>query len=138
MLKQFLNKIFDIRRIIKRKNAQLRQEREKLLAAEASNRILASYIHCLAKDTGEVRIKKSKISEVFGRYRADVSVNDEEYIIKIKELTRSEKKVFAEPKVAQRRSGRANGANAKAACGDRGNKNEVNFGAGGGEGIAKK
>jgi hypothetical protein len=137
MLKKFFIRIFDIRRIIKRKNSQLREEREKLMAAEASNRILSSYLLCFVKETGEVRVKKSKIAEVLGRYRTDVSANDEEYIIKVKELTGSEQKMFKEPKVAWRRPGRGNGANAKAVNGGRGNKGKVNSHTEGGEGVAK-
>ena len=86
MLKNFFIRILDIRRIIKRKNAQIRAEREKLAAAEVQNRIYASYILCLAAECGEARIKKSAIAEIVGKYRAEVSATADEYIINVRKI----------------------------------------------------
>ena len=138
MLRQLYNGILDIRRIIKRKNGQIREEREKLLAAEAANRILSTYLLCFVKEAGELRVSKDKIAEEFGKYRVDISASDEDYVIKVRELTESEKKMFKEPKIAWRSQSRGNGANAKAERGDHKNKDKVNSRAGGGEGFEKK
>ncbi len=72
--------------ILKRKNAQLCAEREKLMAAEAANRIYASYIVWLAAKVGEAAIPKSEISALLGRYRAEISCTDSDYIISVKEI----------------------------------------------------
>ena len=136
MLKKFFIRIFDIRRIIKRKNAQLREEREKLLAAEAVNRILSTYLLCFIKETGEIRVSKNKISDEFGKYRVEVSASDEEYVMSVRELTDAEKRMF-KTEIAWRRPSRANGANAKASHGGKGNKSKVNSRTEDGEGIAK-
>lgn len=130
-------KILDIRRVIKRKNEQLRGEREKLLAAEAANRILSNYLLCFVKKAGEVRVTKAEMTEIFGNYRADVSANDDEYVIKVRGLTSSEKKMFKEPEIAWRRRGKGNGACAKDKPGDHGDKGQVNSRTEGGEGFEK-
>lgn len=96
MLKKFFIRILDIRRIIKRKNAQIRAERERALAAEVQNHIYASYILYLAASTGEARIKKSEIAKTVGKYRAEVSTTEHEYVIRVRELTAAEKKIYAE------------------------------------------
>lgn len=127
----------DIRRIIKRKNGQIREEREKLLAAEAANRILSTYLLCFVKETGEVRVSKDKIAEEFGKYRVDISTTDEDYVIKVRELTESEKKMFKEPEIAWRRRGKGNGACAKDKPCDHGDKGQVNSRTEGGEGFEK-
>ena len=62
-----LKKINIIREILKRKNAQIRAERERALAAEVQNHIYASYILYLAASTGEARIKKSEIAKTVGK-----------------------------------------------------------------------
>ena len=136
MLRQFYNRIFDIRRIIKRKNKQIREEREKLLAAEAVNRILSTYLLCFIKEAGEIHVAKNKISDEFGKYRVEVSASDEEYIMSVRALTDAEKKMF-KTDIAWRRPSRANGANAKASRTGKENKVEVNSRTEDGEGIAK-
>jgi hypothetical protein len=91
-----LKKINIIREILKRKNAQIRAEREKLMAAEVQNQIYASYILCLANESGEARISKSRIADTVGKYKAEVSATEDEYIIRVRELTAAEKKTYAE------------------------------------------
>ena len=102
MLKKIFDRILDIRRIIKRKNAQIRAEREKLAAAEVQNRIYASYILCLAANVGEARIKKSAIAEIVGKYRAEVSATADEYIINVREIGAEHGKIYSEKPVSSK------------------------------------
>ena len=117
-MKKFLKKILDIRRIIKRKNAQLRAEREKLMAAETANKIYASYILCLAAGEGEVRISKAEIAETVGKYRAEISSTEDEYVIRVKETGSAEQKTFAKGTASDRREGADNGAAPSSAGGE--------------------
>lgn len=96
MFKEFFNKIFDIIRIIKKKNAQIRAEREKLMAAEVQNNIYASYILALAAGAGEVRISRAEIAETVGKYRADVSSTEDEYIIRVQPINSASAQVYAD------------------------------------------
>ena len=111
MLKKFFSRIFDIKRIIKRKNAQIRAEREKFTAAQVQNHIYASYILCLAAGEGEVRISKAEIAETVGKYRADVSATEDEYIIRVKEIA-DDKGLFSKAPASGSRVGANNGAKA--------------------------
>ncbi len=70
-----------IRGILKRKNAQLRAEREKLQAAEWANKILSAYIAVLC-ESGEVKIKKSDISRALAQSRVEAVCTDEHYILR--------------------------------------------------------
>jgi len=80
------NYIKSIKKIIKRKNAQIRAEREKLEAAETANRIYAAYIVWFASKHGEVSVPKREISALLGKYRADVSYTSDDYIISVKPI----------------------------------------------------
>ena len=91
MLKKFFIRILDIRRIIKRKNAQIRAEREKLMAAEVANHIYASYILCLAKECGSARLSKAEIANTVGKYRAEFSTTEDEYVITVKPIAAPDK-----------------------------------------------
>lgn len=80
------NYIKSIKKIIKRKNAQIRAEREKLEAAEAANRIYAAYIVWFASKHGEILIPKREISALLGKYRAEVSYTSDDYVINVKPI----------------------------------------------------
>jgi len=125
MLKKIFIKIFDIRRIIKRKNAQIRAEREKLMAAETANRIYASYILCLAARTSGARIKKSEIARTVGKYRAEISATEDEYIISVKEIVPTDTGSFKKEGAVDRKVGKCNGACADKAGGGAIEKNKI-------------
>ena len=91
-----LKKFSIIREILKRKNAQIRAEREKLMAAEVTNQIYASYILCLASDAGEARISKARIADTVGKYKADISATEDEYIIRVKPVESADNRVCGE------------------------------------------
>ena len=71
-----------VRGIVKHKNGIIRAEREKFSALEWSNRILSAYIALLASEN-ELRINASDVSDIIGRYRAEVTREDNCYVIKI-------------------------------------------------------
>ena len=110
MLKKFLYRILDIRRIIKRKKAQIRAEREKLMAAETANRIYAAYILYCAAGEGAVRVPKDEIARTVGKYRADISASENEYIISVREIVPKDAGACAERLPSDRKVGECNGA----------------------------
>ncbi len=71
--------------IVKGKNAIIRREREKLDAAEWSNRILSAYIALLASGD-ELRIRRDDVSSVLGSFRSEVLRDDDCYVIRLKRL----------------------------------------------------
>ena len=71
-----------VRGIVKHKNGMIRREREKIAALECSNRILSAYIALLASEK-ELRINASDVSDIIGRYRAEVTRADNCYVIKL-------------------------------------------------------
>ncbi len=71
-----------IKGILKRKNAIIRAERERLEGAEWSNRILSAYIALLSQG-GELKVKRKDVGDILGKYRAEVSRDDEYYIISL-------------------------------------------------------
>ena len=106
-----LKKINIIREILKRKNRQIRAEREKLMAAEVTNQIYASYILCLASDAGEARISKARIADTVGKYKAEVSATEDEYIIRVKPVGSTPNKVYSDKPVGGRNESVGNGTN---------------------------
>lgn len=79
-----------VRGIVKHKNEIIRGEREKVSALEWSNRILSAYIALLASEK-ELRINASDVSDIMGRYRAEVARADNCYVIK---LIKAEKNAY--------------------------------------------
>jgi len=137
-----VRKILNFKRVIKRKNAQIRAEREKLNAAEVANNIFASYILCLAADSGEVRLSRSKIAETVGKYRAEVSATEDEYVIRVREIN-PDKAMSAEEKRKMRsnacyhNAGGCSGAWAEETIAEIAGKDEGDSRAEGGEGVEK-
>lgn len=80
-----IKKIKIIRGILKRKNAQLRDERQKYEAEKAANLILSAYVAVLAARCGELRIPKKEISEALGRFFVNASVSGDDYVIEVGE-----------------------------------------------------
>ena len=80
-----IKKIKIIRGILKRKNAQLRDERQKYEAERAANLILSAYVAVLAARYGGVRIPKKEISEALGRFFVNASVSGDDYVIEVGE-----------------------------------------------------
>ena len=76
-------KLDTLRRILKRKNAQIRLEREKYVAEKAINSILTSYIFYLAGKCGVIRIPKSEISSALGKYSVTAFSDGNDYVIEV-------------------------------------------------------
>lgn len=83
------NSMKAIRGILKRKNMQLKAEREKLEAERAANVILSAYIALLVSRRGSVRIPKKEISDALGRFVACASSSGDDYVIEVGELSTS-------------------------------------------------
>ena len=131
-MKKFFIRIFDIRRIIKRKNAQIRAEREKLMAAETANRIYAAYILYFAAKEGAVRVPKGEIAGVVGKYRAEISATEDEYIISVREIAPGGAAACSEKSACDRDDGNfcsENVAGGAAACFEKsaGDREDGNF-----------
>ena len=75
-----------IRGIMKRKNLQLRAEREKYEAERAANVILSAYLALLVSRHGAVRVPKKEISGALGRFMARASVSGDDYVIEVGEV----------------------------------------------------
>lgn len=65
-------------------NRRLRVEREKNSALLEANAILSAYIAILIENDGGVRVSRELIRSVVGRYRAEVSVSGDDYVISVK------------------------------------------------------
>ncbi len=76
-----------IKEILKRKNEQIKKEREKLRAQECANMIMSAYFTILLCERGAVRIPKSEISRVLGSYRVHASSDGDDYVIEVKSAT---------------------------------------------------
>lgn len=82
------NSMKAIREILKRKNLQIRVEREKLEAERAANMILSAYIALLVSQRGSIKIPKKEVSEALGKFIACASSVGEDYVIEVGELPR--------------------------------------------------
>ena len=82
-------KIKIIRSILKRKNAQIRAEREKYIAEMAVNVILAAYLTLLVSKQGTVRLPRKEVREALGKFHVSFSASGEDYIIEAAELPMS-------------------------------------------------
>ena len=81
-----------IRGILKRKNMQIRSEREKLESERVANAILSAYIALLVSRHGAVRIPKKEVSEALGKYFARASMHGDDYVIEVGEIPASARK----------------------------------------------
>ncbi|MGM9644193.1 MAG: hypothetical protein ACI3X1_03810 [Eubacteriales bacterium] len=72
-----------IRGVLRRKNAQIRAEREKFLAAHEANKILSAYIAVLASEQDAVKVSKADVRTALNRYCTDISSDKDCYIIKV-------------------------------------------------------
>ena len=77
-------KIGAIRRLIARKNIQIRAEREKYQAERAANSILTAYILYLASQTGVIRIPRAEVSAALGKYSVTAYSEGDDYVIELK------------------------------------------------------
>ena len=85
-----LNMMKAIKGILKRKNAQIRAEREKFEAERMANSIVAAYLFVLIADLGgSVRIPKKDVSDALGRFFVNAYPSDDDYVIEVKELSAS-------------------------------------------------
>lgn len=82
------NSMKAIRGILKRKNLQIRAEREKLEAERTANAILSAYIALLVSRRGVIKIPKKEISEALGRFSASAVSSGDDYVIEVGELPR--------------------------------------------------
>lgn len=81
-----------IRGILKRKNEQIRSEREKLESERVANAILSAYVALLVSRHGAVRIPKKEVSEALGKYFARASSHGDDYVIEVGEMPASVRK----------------------------------------------
>lgn len=86
-----LKKINIIRKILKRKNAQIGAEREKYIAEKNKNYILATFLTLLTENKGEIRIPKKDIRAIMGKYCMQAREEGEDFIIRCVELGDPEK-----------------------------------------------
>lgn len=85
-----LNKLNAIREILRRKNSQLRLERERTEIQENINSVLSAYIAVLIGRVGSVYVTKKELSESIGRYRAELQERDGGYVISLVQREKSE------------------------------------------------
>jgi len=69
--------------LLRRKNKQIRQERERADGCEQINRILTAYLAILLERRGSVRIPKAQIKEALGRYCSAVISSGNDYVITV-------------------------------------------------------
>ena len=69
--------------LLRRKNKQIRQEREKADGLEEINRILTAYLAILLEKRGSVRIPKAQIKEALGGYASAVISSGNDYVITV-------------------------------------------------------
>lgn len=88
-VEKMFGKIKILRAILKRKNAQIRAEREKYAAERAANAIIAAYLALLVSKRGAVRVPKSEISDALGKFYVSASASGGDYVIEVGELPMS-------------------------------------------------
>jgi hypothetical protein len=76
--------------LLKHRTRQLRYEREKRLALEETNTVLAAYIASLVEELGGVRVSRAKIKEFIGKYNAKIASDGTDYVIGIERNGRIE------------------------------------------------
>lgn len=83
-----INMMKAIKGILKRKNAQIRAEREKFEAERMTNSILAAYLFVFISELGgSAKIPKKSVSEALGRFAVNAYPSDDDYVIEVKELS---------------------------------------------------
>ena len=69
--------------LLKRKNKQIRLEREKCRALEETNKILCAYVGLLVAKCGGVEIPKSLLADSMGKFNVTVGQSDDCYKISV-------------------------------------------------------
>ena len=80
----YFKRLCAFRHVLKRKNVQIRCEREKYRAEKAMNSILTAYVFYLAARYGNLRIPKAEISDLLGKGEVLAYSDGENYVIEVK------------------------------------------------------
>lgn len=80
----YFKRLCALRHVLKRKNIQIRYEREKYRAEKAMNSILTAYVFYLAAKYGNLRIPKAEISALLGKSDVLAYSDGDYYVIKVK------------------------------------------------------
>lgn len=65
------------------KNRQVKALLERISVLEESNSVLSAYIAFLVKEKGILRVPRSEIGRLIGRFSASVSTDRDDYVIQI-------------------------------------------------------
>ena len=76
--------------IIRAKNRELRNERERTQALEITNTIISAYLSLLVEKVGSVRISKKAVSHALGNFITNARSEGDDNIITVKKTTGEE------------------------------------------------
>ena len=69
--------------IIRAKNRELRNERERTQALEITNTIISAYLSLLVEKVGSVKISKKAVSDALGNYITSARSEGDDYVITV-------------------------------------------------------
>ena len=73
--------------ILRLKNREIRNEREKVQAGRITNTIISAYLSLLVERVGSFRIPKKEVSRVLGQFVTTAISDGDDYVITVKKLT---------------------------------------------------
>ena len=73
--------------LLKRKNKQIRLERERCRAMEETNKIISAYVGLLVAKCGVVEFPKALLADAIGKFSVSVCQNDGYYKINVTEMS---------------------------------------------------
>ena len=82
--------------IIRAKNREIRNERERAQALEITNTIISAYLSLLVEKVGSVKISKKAVSEALGNFMTSARSEGDDYIITVEKAAGSSSVAGAE------------------------------------------
>lgn len=73
--------------VLRLKNREIRNEREKVQAGQITNTIISAYLSLLVERVGTFRVPKKEVSRALGQFVTTAVADGDDYVITVKQLT---------------------------------------------------
>ena len=73
--------------VLRLKNREIRNEREKVQAGQITNTIISAYLSLLVERVGTFRVQKKEVSRALGQFVTTAVADGDDYVITVKQLT---------------------------------------------------
>lgn len=80
----------DFEAMLRLKNREISNEREKVREKEITNLIISAYLSLLVEDRGSFRVSKEEVSRALGNLVTVATSDGDHYVITVKELTKKD------------------------------------------------